>query len=451
MRFFISIALVYAGLSLFASTWMPVMLVEGTGLLFYRPWDRLRTLWTDENETTTEQAPAWRVQHRSFADPRWWQPVFAAGDRLPGFSLFAIRRIDRLPLKRGVLYYDLEPDLPVRTGDPVILGNALVGFVYSAAPGTPLGIKLLQDDADCAVLGEVSGTVAGTSVRFIAGGPSLEMEDLARIRVPSNRFGLAEGGTAYTAYDSMTPAVPAGLLLGRVRLGKAGPGELRDKVALQPAVPRERLNRLAVLVPTTRLGDPPLRDQTWVFPPPLEAIPVTITRTLKPWGCAADFRIDAGLECGLSPGDLIVSDLGALARLDRVGLFASSASILVRPGQEVELIVAHAEHGVIGFTASVEELCAGNYSVTSPDKPAGLEKGLAVYLAKEACSGLERYPAFFVMDAGEGDRFTLALPAAAASQEGCCLHFARTAEGAHVSPAQNSGPGAPEEGVILGS
>ncbi|MBU0754606.1 MAG: hypothetical protein KJ645_05670 [Planctomycetes bacterium] len=404
-------------------------MIEGTGLLFFRPWDLLRSFCAAEDDDRedfhTLEPPAWSARGNLHEEPRWWQPVFREYGRVPGFTFLGARHLESLSARKGVMLYDIEPDLPIRAGDPVVQGNTLIGFVDAFEPGAPLRIKTLRYDTDRSVVGEVQGTIAGTGVRFIAGGPSMEMEGLIQIRIPSNRFGLAEGGSAYTMEEPLTPGMPGGLFLGWVRLGKADPGDARDKVALQSPLDPSKLSRVSVMIPSSRLGEPPVRDQAWVFPLPFEEVPVGISRVSGPWGWGSAFRIHAGLETGIAPGNLVVSNHGALARLTKVGLFASSAELLVRPGQELILAVSNPQEGVIEFSARILRQENSGYLVSAADKPSFLKKGLPVYLAQFPCSGLERYPAFFVEDTGSEDRFTLALPPTHLFQQGFCLCFSR--------------------------
>ncbi|MHC4942149.1 MAG: hypothetical protein ACYTG7_03940 [Planctomycetota bacterium] len=419
MRLLTFIAILYACLSLFAPHWKPLACIEGTGLLFYRPWDHARGTWPADQAGGYDAAPVLRGTANSSILQQWWSRVVHMPIPAPGFSLVAARSLEPVSCSKSRIAYHVDPRVPVLAGDPVVCGGAVVGFVDRIKPGGSMELKLLGKDVGRTVLAEVQGTVAGSKVRFIAGGPSLDLEGCIRVQFPSTRYGLAEGSLAYTGESPLTPGIPAGLLLGTVRLVRPGIGETREKAGLQPPVDELLLNRVAVLLPTDRLNV--LEDQVLINTPPAERVAVKVK-------CVAGdglpvFRIFAGLEAGLSRGDILVVNGIAVARLERVGFYSASAHLLAVPGQDLVLLSGSGAGEGRPFRARIESRKGFQYLARSDDCPKDLERGECLYLAKDPASGLERHPAFQVLDPGEGDRMILRIPLSGEIQESYCVNF----------------------------
>jgi hypothetical protein len=428
MRLLTFIAILYACLSLYAPHWKPLAIVEGTGLLFFRPWDHV--IGSGSNDEAEGMGAAAIQSSGSSASVRrqWWSPVLNMPIPARGFSLVAARSLQPVTPAQRRIAYRTEPGAPVLPGDPVVCGGALVGFVDRFESGDCMEVKLLRKDEGRSVLAEVQGTVAGSSVRFIAGGPSLDMEGCIRVQFPSIRYGLAEGSLAYTGESPLTPGIPAGLLLGTVRVVRPGLGDVSDRAALEPPVDERLLNRVAVLLPTDRLNA--LEDQVRIPATPSERVPVEVKCVAGQGGGLPAFRIFAGLEAGLSRGDILVVNGIAVARLERVGLYAASARLLAAPGQEIFLMNASDAGKGRPLRARIESCKGFRLLASIEESPGGLEQGDTLFLARDSATGLERHPAYQVLDAGEGGRSVLCVPWTGEIRESFCVRFAGSGRGA---------------------
>jgi hypothetical protein len=314
-----------------------------------------------------------------------------------------------------VTYYT-QAALPVTAGDPVVVGSALVGLV--AKPRPPDGVLVtLLNDPDCPlVAGEVKGTVAGEEIGFAAGGPAPEARGLIRLRIPSARLGLASGSQAFSKAHPFRPRVPPGFYLGRVTRGEENPDQSLDEAALIPAYGAYQLHRVGILVPVERLeaGTPA------IVIPDLRLKDVEVSACLG--SGSHHFRVYAGKERGLAQGDLVVRGGYALARLDQVGFFASSATLLTTTGEEIEVAFTTLEGDLERFRITILRRTGLLFEAKAGEKPEGLESGLPLYLSGYPCSGLESYPAFLVLDPCEDQRLILTVPWPLTGQSRC-LHF----------------------------
>lgn len=405
MRIFTFIVVLYAFLSLIFSRSETLTSIETTALNFYRPWDAFR----GNSEFLPEPPPPPAIS-------AWWNPIVNTPGLGEKHAVLAARAYGRIRENQSKVAYYTHDALPVEAGDPVVMGSALVGFVAEHRPPAGVLVTLLHDRNSPLLAGEVKGTVAGEEIGFAAGGPSPEMRGAILLRIPSVRLGLVSGSTAYSRAHPLTPKVPHGLLLGRVTLHASSEAEQLDEAALVPAYSPHQLHRVGILVPVERLA----AGTSAV------TIPEVSLQDLEVSACLASgrnqFRVYAGKERGLARGDLLVRGGYALARLEHVGLFASSASLLAAPGEEIEVACTTSEDLLRRFRITIIRRTGLVLEVEAEEKPEDLMPGLPLYLTGDPCSGMESSPAFLVLHPGEGKRFSLTVPWSAAG-ESRCLHF----------------------------
>lgn len=423
MRISTFIILLYAFLSLFTPRFPGIQFFETTGLLLFQPWDFLCEAvgldgLPDPSAGPSRTADSPPVESSSPVAPSWWDKVFHIDDPSQAFTLLGARKIDAPSSSRKETLYYGNPESRVTPGSPVIAGGALIGFVNEMEHPSIIPVVMLNSPASRLVLGELRGTVAGSEVVFVAGGPSTQNAEGIRVQIPSSRFGLTRGSPAYTRENSRTPGVPSGLLLGHVDVDPPRLGQIRGDISLVPPFSEPELNRVAVLIPNM---NPRPAHAVKVPPVPLEF--VSLKARLVPAGRSRPpcFRIYGGVEKGLRKGDLLVMDGVAVGRLDRRGLLISSASCLLRAGQKTHAaICVEGDSACQGFMDVLRQE-GFSFQVRWESCIQGLKVGCPVYLSESPCSGLEEYPAFFVKDPGDGEMFWINIPRPGQEKRSGCL------------------------------
>jgi cell shape-determining protein MreC len=422
MRIVTCIVILYACLSIIVPSFKPLSCFETTGLLFYQPWDILSGVLGLRREEggvdskRPEPDPASGGGIPGVTALSWWEGIARLPHPAGPYGLVGARSLDPIRPGQTRIHYYLGPSCPVRPGDPVIAEGALVGFVGDFEETSNVPVLLLNHKDSRSVVARVTGTVAGgKEVVFVAGGASQDIQGCIRIRILSDPFGLEEGSRAFTGTVPRSPEVPPGLFLGMVRIRRRADESSRD-AALEPYFSPERLTRAAVLVPAERL------DGERFLLPDLELMHVPARlRLLSPGrGRRTLLRISDGLEEGLRNGDLIVAEGYAVGRIDRVGLFSASGSLIPPMGGGVEAAVFPGGGPPRPFRFKVLERTGLSYRVEALEKLEGLECGMPVFLAGSPCSGLENYPALRVSDPGDGKTLCLEVPWKGGTIQGFC-------------------------------
>lgn len=429
MRIKTFIVVIYACLSISAYHWKPVSTIESLALIFYKPWESLWGLLPEERLTSSwnlDQSLVQRAETMSDASEevsyRWWGGVIPPSDLLSGYLPLAGRVMGRILSSQNRFTYYLEYADSVAPGDPVVVGESLVGFVtkIDAASGR-VTVVLLNHEASPPVLGEVRGTVAGKGVYFIAGGPSPGLTGCIDVQFPSSRFGLNSGSLAYSKAHSENQEFPSRFLLGQVRVGRPKMGELQEEVALDPVLEPWELNRVCVLVPADRPG---FEESRLLIPSiPMERIPVQAK--VLPVGREPHpaFRVSSGMEEGLAPGTILIRHGTAVARLSRVGLFSSFADFLAAPGDEITVAYLPENGMTRPLRIKVIQRQGFRFLCEFTGRRARVCKGDPLFIAEKPCSGLESYPAFWVEESVDENRFIVHVPWSWDQGDSHCLRF----------------------------
>ena len=427
MRIVLALVSLYAFCSVLLPHLSFITAFESTMGVFFRPWDALFSgLHPESGPGKDASGSVVEVPGRGSRKGKgrealvsdWWWEVLPSPEATPGCSAVALRRAERRGGSRGTPRYFAGPRSPVRGGDPVVRGRVLVGFVRRVSTGGWIDVVPMDREDASAVRAEVRGSVAGETASFVAGGLSRRIPGDILIRVPADRYALMEGSPAYTVEDPLTPGVPAGLLVGRVEVRNRRLGHGRD-VALRPPFSERDLLRVAALIPNERQGQgspPPL-----VWEPFQEEVEVPLHVHVMPASGRKVFRVHAGRERGLSPGDLVESRGWLVARLERVGWFASTARPLLRAGEVFPCAAFPKEGPPCFFSLKIEEEEGAGWTGKAEPPVPDRALGLPMYLASFPLEGGERYPvARITVLGGEGGvRVETPLPA----ETGRCLAF----------------------------
>jgi cell shape-determining protein MreC len=410
MRIAIFIVITYACLSMLFPSWAPLACFESTALLFYRPWDWLSGQGIG-SPTMGDTTPAFSVRDPAAAPADeaagLWERVFTLPEGLEKYTLIGARSTMPLRAEQRHIHYYAGDAPPIRPGDPVVCGGALVGFVRESKRPSQVHVVLLNAPESDSVVGELRGTLAERSVHFVAGEASPVFDGGILIRFASDRFGLAEGSLAYTAKEPLTPRIPEGLFLGAVRKAPPEAGSLVTRAALVPPFGPCDLHRVAVLVPSHRLA-----EQVHRIVPDLPIKRVSVRARLTHSLARGEYciRINGGHEKGIAAGNLLWAEGFVVGRIDRVGLFASTARLLGSPGAHQQAAVPSRAQGMVFFGLQVIEQEGLCFRVRSDRPLEDLESGTPVYLTGEPCAGFESGPAYQVVDPEKGREFCIVVP-----------------------------------------
>jgi hypothetical protein len=265
------------------------------------------------------------------------------------------------------------------------------------------------------VAAEVREGIAGGRIVFAVGGKG--EEGIIRLLYPSTRFGISEGTRVFTCVDFNSRDVPPGYYIGRIRLGSSELGKSRAEAGVLPALDGDALSRLCVLVPAERPG---VSDHSRVPAAPIRRIPAKLSLPpgfLRP---GTVMRVSAGMEKGISRGDLVVSGGYCVGRITATGLLVSSAALFLQPGESWRLVHL-ASSGPEPVTVEVIKRSGDRCSLAAAKPVENLDPGCLFFLPGDSCSGGELFPVCRVIDPGDGTDFTVQCGNVRAGAEEYCL------------------------------
>jgi hypothetical protein len=280
------------------------------------------------------------------------------------------------------------------------------------------------------VAAETGEGIAGAKIDFVVGGGFADLGESTGIgggfagegasillKFPSSRFGLIDGVKAVTSSKYNRDGIPPGFLLGRVVVAPVKPGQTRSRAGILPLLTGDRLCRLAVLVPADRAGVegrlavPPLRHRSRdvrLSPPP---------GFLRP---GALLRVSGGREAGIRDGDLVLSGEFLAGRVNRTGLFISTAELFLAPGSSLDLVRLGSD-GPESVRVTTMSRHGTECRLRAEPALKDLKAGSLLFLPGEPCSGAELHPVCRVADPCAGDLFTVTCGAANESEKAACL------------------------------
>jgi|GEM_PF-3470880 len=425
-RILLAAALIYALLSLAAPHLLPIRVIEVSTLVVARPWESLFSIFFGRWSAVEPAAGSWR-DPEAVADDRsalWWKPVLEPLERLPAQRLLAGRVVHRFGSGRTRLSIAMGPVPPVRPGDPLVYGSSLIGFVARIDPSsTQVEARLLSDRSSRVIAAEIGEGIAGGAIECIVGGATRGAGSAANrtilLEYPSTRFGLSQGARVITSSRFNPPDIPPGLLLGSLTLRPSDTGEARSRAGVLPPFPSTWLERLAVLVPCEREG------VTGRHPVPDLRVARQVVMLARPPGFLSPtdrLRVNAGMETGCAPGDLLCSEGFLVGRLERVGLWTSVAEYFLAEGRILPVVFLTLQ-GPEPNDILVVEREDGVCRVRARHHRAGLAGGEPLFLGSESCSGAEIYPLCRVEDPGDGQAFTVRCADLRHRQRGIRLSF----------------------------
>jgi cell shape-determining protein MreC len=254
-----------------------------------------------------------------------------------------------------------------RGNEPVVCGDALVGFARADAEGPlpPIARVRLLASADTRLRGTLA-TTAPARVDFgLLGSPA---ERGLVVRLLANPDEIADGAPVTTAPDD--PSVPPGLRVGRVRRPPADePG--RD-VVVDPEVDASR--ELYLVVIGVRDDRPADRDD--------ERFRRVDARVIAAGDAAPgrfDFALDRGSESGVVPGCAVTRGRTLVGRVLRAGPLASQAVATGDPEFRVRALALGGEEALRAFTLRGTSDLSGD--ALRCDAPAALAAGRDVVTA----------------------------------------------------------------------
>lgn len=420
MRFTLASVILYAFCSILLPRLPFLSAFETTAGVFFRPWDgltyRIRGLWHRSPRGKEEDGP--KNGRGTPAASDWWSHLLPPPGKEVPWVPVGLRLLEGAGAARGALRYYAGPRSPVRPGDPVVRGKALVGFIRAVSARGWVDVVPMNREGSPCVRAEVRGTVAGEGVTFVAGGADRMIPGHILIRVPASRDALVEGSAAFTVADALTPGVPDGFLVGFVET-RSRPVEHGRDVALLPPYGEDDLHRVIALVPPDRGHGGGVRFVP--YEPLLGAVETGLYTVPCAEGGGPLYRVHAGRERGLLRGDLVTARAFAVARLERVGWFVSTARPLLRRGATIRGAVFPPKGGARFFSLHIDS-GEGRLWSGRTDPPLGpLSRPLPLYLVSSPVRGLERYPVARLVASGTDGtvKFRLPLPG-----EACrCLTF----------------------------
>ena len=152
----------------------------------------------------------------------------------------------------------------------------------------------------------------------------------------------------------------------------------------------------------------------------MRRIPVTLSSPpgfLRP---GTVLRISAGLEAGISRGNMVVSGGYGVGRITEAGILMARADLLLAPEEKLPL-VRLAPGGVESVTVRVEKRSGSLCRLEATARAEGLEKGALLFLQGDAYSGEEFFPICSVLDPGDGRIFTVRCGDVGSGREGFCI------------------------------
>jgi len=250
------------------------------------------------------------------------------------------------------------------------------------------------------------------------GGDSDAREAGIKISFPSTRFGLNQGCLAVTAKDNLNRNIPPDLILGKVWISPPKEGCIKGDVSLLPPYSAKLLERVAVMIPHTRFK----KKARYIIPDSkLSKVETGVRYIGESKRAPGGFIVFAGLERGLSRGDLLVVGGRSLARIDSVGFFSSHASLLLTPGYKFRAAAIPSETMINRFTMEVIEGMSPKVVIKSDSPVPNIRKGVPIYLTEFPCSGLESYPVAFVEDHGKNQTVVVNLSPGVTEEGIFCL------------------------------
>jgi len=315
------------------------------------------------------------------------------------------------------LRIDMGHDPPVAPDDPVVAGNALIGFVDRLSADGEVRVQLLRHKDSRVVAVEAEGPVAGEKIYFAAGGGRSRLEGCIRLSFPSSRYGIASGIRTFTSSLYNRGYLPPGLFVGEIRSRPGNLGDLQLRAGLLPPVAGDALCRVAVLVPRARPG---VEGREPI--PRLRLEPVDVSLSLPPGRITsrAFMRVGSGLEAGLAKGDLVVSGGYLTGAISGSGVLAATARLFLAPGEVIEL--AHLDRaGPRSVRLQVLDRTGPLCTAMMMDRGDRLAIGSPLYLPGEAAEGGEVYPVCRLVSVEHDGRVQLLCAAIGDGTEGFCL------------------------------
>ena len=413
-KILIPFAVGYALLSLAMPRSTAVSLLETTGLLFSRPFERLFQSCLDGLEFDAAEEDGKVLSHVDPAlvikgpmtladqDRLWWRKTLAPPDGVTTFGV-RLRALGPVPPDRDWVAYRAETGTTIRPGDPVVIAKALVGFVseVQGADGRTVIVRLLSHAKSSIVVGVVEGTVAGSSITFAAGG-SGKLPGSIRVGYSSTRYGLRPGCAVYTAREPQARRVPPGYFLGVIDTLEAERGRVHGDILILPPFAGDELSRAAALVS----GGRPMEARS--ASPTVSEVAVTVRpRKTGTGGQASGYHVTGGIEKGFASGDLLTVDGVAVGLLRGVGILLSTADPLLARGARHAAVIRSRKGGPIPFHLDVIGRDDQGIRIRSDRRLVGIEPGLALFLAVDPLSGLEAYPAAHVLTVESEDTLLL--------------------------------------------
>ena len=242
-RFFFAAVIFYALLSLISPHFLPVRIVEVTALLLSRPWESLLASFFNIGAEPEPASYVAEENEKNAVRNQWWRPVLSLPPGSEDMIVLGGRVRSVLPEGVTRLKLDMGGDPPVRSGDPVVRGNVLVGFVENVLESGLIDVLLLRHRASRVVACEVREGIAGDRRVFARGGECAGSKGQIKLQYPSSRYGLSSDTRVYTSAEFNGENLPAGLYVGRVSVMTAGRGEPKIRAGVLPAIDGVALSR----------------------------------------------------------------------------------------------------------------------------------------------------------------------------------------------------------------